>query len=198
MNRNQKPTTNFQEARTGDCLPRASHSIPGLCVTVISTTTEGTTAALNEATRLATDLEAHITLLKLEVVPLRFPLERPPVSLDIATKKQCSLVLQSSAREAEVAVRVCLCHDRDLCLRQILRRRALVVIGGGRRWWKSSEERLEQTLRRLGHHVIFVDVDQRADRTSVNSFPVVLDGGTDQYHRQEESTESFFGSENLR
>jgi hypothetical protein len=189
MNRNQKPTTNFQEARSGDCLSRTSHSIPGLCVTVISTTTEGTTAALNEATRLATDLEAHITLLRLEVVPLRFPLDRSPVSLDIATKRQCSLVFPSSARRQDVTVRICLCHDRDLSLRQILRRRALVVIGGKRRWWRSSEERLEQALRRLGHHVIFVDVDRQAGRTSVNSFPVVLDGGTDQYHWQAESAE---------
>jgi hypothetical protein len=162
MNIKKRPTPNFQEARASDDVPGTSSSGVRLCVTVIATTAEGTTSALNEARRLARDLDAHITLLKIEVVPLRFPLDKPPVSLDFIIKQQCSLVLRSSAREEDVTIRTCLWRDQEDWLRRELRRRALVVIGGSRHWWMSREERLEGTLHRLGHHVIFVDVDQKS------------------------------------
>ena len=141
-------------------------------MTVIATTAEGTTSALNEARRLARDLDAHITLLKTKVVPFRFPLDKPPVSLDFTIKQQCSLVLRSSAREEDVTIRTCLCRDQEACLRSALRRRALVVIGGSRHWWMSREERLESALHRLGHHVMFVDVDHKSDWSSQRNFPL--------------------------
>src|SRR5216684_1027021 len=141
MNINKRPRQNLHESRGGDgSFHRSSLNSP-LNVTVIATTEKGTTAALNEARRLAKDLDAHITLLKMEVVPRRFPLDKPPVSLDFTTKQQCSLVLQSSARDQDVTVRTCLCRDRNLSLQRIFRRRALIVIGGRRHWWLSREER---------------------------------------------------------
>jgi hypothetical protein len=161
MNTEKRPTQNFQESRVRDDVSGMLPSGARLCVTVIATTAEGTTSALNEARRLARDLDAHTTLLKIEVVPLRFPLDKPPVSLDFSIKQQCSLVLRSSAREEDVTIRTCLCRDQDACLRSALRRRALVVIGGRRHWWMGREERLERALHRLGHHVIFVEVDHK-------------------------------------
>jgi len=163
MNIKKRPTPNFQEARASDDGCGTPSSGARLCVTVIATTDEGTTSALNEARRLARDLDAHITLLKIEVVPLRFPLDKPPASLEFTIKKQCSLVLRSSAREKEVTIRTCLCRDQAACLRSILRRPALVVIGGSRHWWMSREERLERALQQLGHHTIFVDVNHKSD-----------------------------------
>jgi hypothetical protein len=156
-------TLNFHESSGRDDVSNTSPSGARLCVTVIATTAEGTTSALNEARRLARDLNAHITLLKIEVVPLRLPLDKPPVSLDFTIKQQCSLVLRSCAREEDMTIRTCLCRDQAACLQNALRRRALVVIGGSRHWWITREERLERTLHRLGHHVIFVDVDRRSN-----------------------------------
>src|ERR1700680_4719760 len=140
MNTENRPTQNFQESRVRDDISSKLTSGVRLCMTVIATTAEGTTSALNEARRLAGDLDAHITLLKIEVVPLRFPLDKPPVSLDFTIKQLCSLVLRSSAREKDMTIRTCLCRDRDACLRSALRRRALIVIGGRRPWWISREE----------------------------------------------------------
>jgi hypothetical protein len=158
----KRPTLNVHGPSGGDDVSSILTSGVKLCVTVISTTAEGTTSALNEARRLAMDLDAHITLLKIEVVPRRFRLDKPPVSPDFTIKQQCSLVPRSSAREEDVTIRTCLCRDQEACLRSALRRRALVVIGGRRHWWLSREERLERAMRRLGHHVIFVDVDQKS------------------------------------
>jgi hypothetical protein len=177
MNTEKRPTPNFQELRVRGDVPGTSSSGARLCVTVIATTAEGTTSALNEARRLARDLDAHITLLKIEVVPLRFPLDKPPVSLDFTIKQQCSLVLRSSAREEDVTIRTCLCRDQAASLRSALRRRALVVIGGSRHWWMSREERLERALHRLGHHVIFVDVDRRSNGVCNATFRSLIFSG---------------------
>ena len=175
---NERPTSISQESRGRSNGSRTPPSGPRLCVTVIATTEKGTTAALNTARSLARDLDARIALLKMEVVPTHLPLDKPPVSLDFTIKQQCSLLLRSSAREEDVTVRICLCRDRDVCLRRALRRGALVVLGGRRHWWLSSEERLEKTLRRQGHHVIFVDVDHKTDRTSASSGPLSRSSGT--------------------
>jgi hypothetical protein len=198
MNKEKRPTPNFPESQGGDSGSRTSPSDPGLCVTVISTSPEGTIAALNAARCLAKDLGAHITLLKMEVVPLRIPLDEPPVSLDFIAQQECSRVLQSSAREVDVTIRTVLCHDRDLCLRRLLRRRALVVIGGRRRWWSSREEKLEQALRRLGHHVIFVDIDHTPNRTSHASVPVCSGSGLGQFQQQIGRAKSSFVRESFQ
>jgi hypothetical protein len=199
MNENKKSTVNFKEFVGGQETSRTSASAHRLCVTVVPTTQEGTTAALNTAASLAKDLDAKIVLLKVEVVPSRFPVNKPPVTLDFTLKQQRSLLLHSSASDEDVAIRICLCRDRDQCLLHVLRRRALVVIGGRRRWWSSSEEKLEHALRRLGHHVIFIDVSHKTDwtsRTNCSPSPQRRDRGP--FHRQFPEMDSFCGREELR
>src|ERR1700736_6196047 len=115
MNMNERPISSFQESSIRNDASRKSSSGPRLCVTVIATTPDGTTTALDAARSLAKDLDAKIALLATEVVPMRFPLDKPPVSLEFTMKQQCSLVLRSSAREEDVTVRLCLCRDRDTC-----------------------------------------------------------------------------------
>ena len=130
----------------------------GLAVTVISTTEDGTIAALKAAGNLAADLDASTTLLNLEIVPARFPLYRPPVSLKYTIHQQRSMLRRSGASEADVDLKIRYCRDWSSGLQRLLRRRSLIVIGGKRLWWLSREERLERVLRALGHHVIFIDV----------------------------------------
>jgi hypothetical protein len=198
MNIEKRATQKFHQWRSGHAATERSTLNSGLSVTVIATTEKGTTAALNEARRLAMDLDAHITLLRMEVVPRRFSLDKPPVSLDAATKQQCSLVLQSSAREQDVTVRTCLCRDRDLSLQRVLRRRALVVIGGRRHWWLSREERLEKVLRGMGHHVIFIEVRSQTHRTSRTGYPIAMGDRTGPFRKQLSGAEFLVGSEGLR
>jgi hypothetical protein len=185
------PTPNCMGSPGAHNGSRTSSSDPGLCVTVISTTPEGTTAALDAASWLAEDLEARLTLLTMQVVPIRFALDKPPVALDFILEQQRSLLLRSVAREV-ATIRICLCRDRDDGLRRVLRRRALVVIGGRRRWWSSGEERLEQALRRLGHHVIFVDSGRETGGTSRHSFPCFQGRIAVQVQKQEGASESIF------
>ena len=194
MNENKKPTLDFKEFVGGHGTSRVSPSGPGLCVTVIATTQEGTTVALNAASSLARDLDAKIVLLKVEVVPPRFPVNEPPVPLDFIVKQQRSALFHSSARDEDVAIRICLCRDRDQCLLHVLRRRGLVVIGGRRRWWRSGEEKFEHALSRLGHHVIFIDASQQNRLASQIGSSLSSDRSGDvRFHEQSDELDSLFG-----
>jgi hypothetical protein len=165
MNMNKNQAQNSWGTPGGDQTFYASPG-HGFCVTVLATTEKGTTAALNAAKWLAADLDAKITILKMEVVPFRFLLYGHTESLKTTISKQHSLVRQSDAREEDVDIQIRLCRDFESGLQRVLRRRALVVIGGRRRWWVSGEEKLERALRRLGHHVIFIDVRQKSCRAA--------------------------------
>jgi hypothetical protein len=146
-----------------DCLgPEHSSKLDSddrrLQVTVIQTTTEGTIAALRAAANLAWQLRARIVLLAIQVVPLRLPLNRPPVCVKFLQQQLLDLVCESSVRNTEVVVQVALCRDRDQVLKRLLSPHSLVVVGGSRQGWLRRERKLERYLRRLGHEVVSVDV----------------------------------------
>jgi len=134
---------------------------PGLRVTVLYTTTEGTLAALRAAGSLAQNLGARIALVETEVVPIHFPADNPPVSIDFLERRHIALVSESGIQAEEVHIEIYLCRDRLQCLRRVLNPPSLVVIGGRRLWWSSGEQELERLIRALGHHVIFVDSEAR-------------------------------------
>jgi hypothetical protein len=192
MKKNQTPKSKgtSRGEQTSDAI-----SCPGMCVTVIATTDEGTTAALNAASWLATDLDARITLLKMEIALNRFPLTRPQGSLLCTINREDALVRRSRAIEEDVDIQVRLCRDIDSGLQRVLRRRALVVLGGRRHWWLSDEEKLERSLRRLGHHVIFIDVAQETRWSAQhNSSPDSLGIATDKFRMQEFNEKPAWGS----
>lgn len=166
MDENKKPALSIKDWGVSRADARTSSTGSRLCVTVISTNDDGTLAALNAAACLAKDLAAKIVLLKVEVVPHRFPVTKSPGSMEYSVEQQKSLLRRSRAGDEDVAIRNCLCRDVESCFFHVLRRRGLVIIGGKRRWWSSGEERLEQLLLRLGHHVIFIDAGQSTSRAS--------------------------------
>jgi len=198
MNMKKRPTQEPHGSLSGDDATERSILNVGFNVTVIATTEKGTTAALDEARRLARDLDARVTLLKMKIVRRRFPLDKPPVSLRVTTRQQCSLAVGSNEKEQDLTVRTCLCRDRDLSLQRVLRRRALVVIGGRRHWWLSREERLEKVLRGMGHHVIFIDLRSRTEGARRSRFLMNAGRSTDLSPKHAGKAETLLGSERLR
>src|SRR5437867_4307879 len=75
---------------TPDIAPHAGPA-PQLEVNVIFTNTKGTLAALGMAGRLACNLGARINLVRAQVVPLAFPLTRPPVSIAFTEQRLLEL-----------------------------------------------------------------------------------------------------------
>jgi hypothetical protein len=81
----------------------------GIEVGVLFASPSGTLSALKTAAALAVDLDAHISLICVQVVPYTLPLERPPVSVDFLAER-----LRSVADEAGVPVEVHLYFARDV------------------------------------------------------------------------------------
>jgi hypothetical protein len=106
---------------------------------------------------MAAQLRARIVLLTIQVVPLRLPLDRPPVCVEFLQQQLVDLVSESGVSNTEVVVQVALCRDRDQALMHFLSPHSLVVIGGGRPGGLRRERKLERFLRRLGHEVVSVD-----------------------------------------
>ncbi len=127
-------------------------------VNVIFTDSQGTLAALRMAGDLACSLGARINLLAPHVVPLAFPLARPPVSVPFTEQRLLDLACQGAQGPLETAVHLYLCRDKQQVLLQVLKPKSLVIIGGRKRWWRTQEQGLERMLRSKGHQVILADV----------------------------------------
>jgi len=142
-----------------------------LRVTVVFTTYEGTLAALRTAKGLARSLGVRVALVNLQVVPFHFALNRPPVAIDFLEQRSLSVLAESGIGAEEASIELYLCRDRRECLQRILPARALIVVGGKKSWLAAPERKLEKMLRRLGHQVIFVDVNSRSEwKTRIRSF----------------------------
>ena len=127
-------------------------------VIVVATTTEGTIASLRAAGSLAAELCARIDLVATEPVSIRFPLETPPVAVDVLVQQMNSIVKASGVPADQVTLRLWLCRDRNATLDAVLPARSIVIIGGKGRWWCWRERALLKFLDRLGHQVVFAEV----------------------------------------
>jgi hypothetical protein len=184
MNRENKPEPNLQESHRREHYSSVPADEPLLYLTVIRTTHEGTAAALEAAIGLSGELNASIAVLTIKSVPSHFRPEQTSISLDSSEMQELLPVLGPRAQAVEVVERIRHCRNLDGDLQQVFRRRALVVIGGKRRWWKSGEERLEKALRRLGHHVIFIEADRGGDWRSRQDLLLPRGSKASQLHKQ--------------
>jgi hypothetical protein len=130
-------------------------------ITVISTTPNGTLAALKTAARLAKNMDAPITLAMVQVLRPHLSLDAPPLLIESIEKRAFELVSDAGIRERAVTIQIWFCHDRNKCLRQALGPRTLAVVGGRKRWWQRDERKLEEWLCREGFPTIFADVDAK-------------------------------------
>ena len=131
-----------------------------LRVTVLFTTAEATLRALQMAGDLTRGLAARIMLAAIQGVPFPLSLNRPSIPVDFLERHMRDLVSRAHLEFDEVSIQICICRDREQGLQQLLPPHSLIVLGGTRRWW-SRERRLQRRLARLGHHVVFVDVESR-------------------------------------
>jgi hypothetical protein len=141
----------------------------GLTVTVIFTDERGTQAALRMASNLSQGLNARIRLLVAQGVPFHFPLDRPPVSIDFLERRPLCVVSDSGVEAGGVCIEIFLCRNRKECLRRVLSPRSLIVLGGARRRRLNEARRLEAWLNRLGHRVIFAELESRDGWVGIRS-----------------------------
>ncbi len=138
--------------------PRSDASYPDgeIRITVVFTTPKGTQAALRKAGSLAKGLGARIRLVSAFEVPIPFPLDKPPVLLEVLEQRHVNMVKDSGVDADEVEIDLFLCPDQKACLQDALKENSLVVVGGRpRRWWNRART-IERWLSRMGKQVVFV------------------------------------------
>ena len=144
-------TSQGETSRSGAAPPQGK-----IRITVVFTTYKRTQAALRKAGSLAKGLGARIRLDSAFEVPLHFPLDKPPVLIEVLEQRHVNMVKESRVEAEEVEIDLFLCPDQKACLKDALKEHSLVVVGGRpRRWWNKAR-RVERWLRRMGKQVVFV------------------------------------------
>jgi hypothetical protein len=134
---------------------RSSDMATGVLWIVIAyTRPELTKAALRHAA-VCSDLDVHVCLVDVQVVPFPCMFNQPPVDRKFS---ECRLndLLQESGLPGRGAV----VYTRDWLegFRKVLEPGSLVIIASKKRWWRTREEKLARTLMKAGHDVMFLPV----------------------------------------
>jgi hypothetical protein len=134
---------------------RASDITAGvLWVVVPYTTPELTMAALRHA-GVCTDLDVHVCLVDIQVVPFPCSLNQPPIN-----RKFSECRLQGLFKESGLPGKAAVIYTRDWLegFKKVLEPGSLVVIATKKRWWGTREDKLARTLMKAGHQVLLLPV----------------------------------------
>jgi hypothetical protein len=117
-------------------------------------TPELTRAALNYAASLSSDLDVHLRLIDVHVVPYGVPLDEPTVNPQYLKRR-----IRNLARESTLPISPEIIYTRDWeqGLRRALSPGSVVLMAIKRSWWPTSEKRLAARLRKIGHQVMWVE-----------------------------------------
>jgi len=125
-----------------------------LGVVVPYTTRELTYAALRHAA-VCTDLDMHIVLVDIQVVPFPCPLDQPLINKEYSQKR-----LQQLLDESGLPGRAAIVYTRDWfeAFHRLLEPRSLVILTTTKRWWPTRETKLARALVKAGHQVMLLPV----------------------------------------
>jgi hypothetical protein len=112
------------------------------------TTPKLTRAALEEAQRLSTGLNAAIRVVRVQVVPYPLPIDQSPVYLGFLRQQ-----VENLGSELELHADVRLARDFEPGLLSALNRDSVVVLASTKRPWPTRTERLAKKLRAKGYTV---------------------------------------------
>jgi hypothetical protein len=123
-----------------------------LGVVIPYTTRELTEAALRHA-GVCTDLNVHVSLVDIQIVPFPCPLNQPPINKEFSERRLRDLLAESQLPgSAEVL------YARNwlegFC--RVLEPKSLVILGTKKRWWRTREEKLAGALMKAGHQVMLL------------------------------------------
>jgi hypothetical protein len=123
-----------------------------LWVVIPYTSPELTEAALRHA-GACTDLNVHVSLVDIQVVPFPCPLDHPPIDKEFSRQRLCDLLAQSG-----LPGRADVLYARNWVegFRRVLPAQSLVMLGGKKRWWPTREDKLARGLLKVGHQVMLL------------------------------------------
>ena len=125
-----------------------------LWVVIPFTTPELTRAAMQHASACS-DLDVHVALIDVQVVPFTCPIDQPPINNEYSQHR-----LQKLFNESGLPGRAAVLYTRDRLegLRRVLEPNSLVVMTTKRHWWPTREMKLARALSKAGHQVMLLSV----------------------------------------
>jgi len=127
-----------------------------LWLVVPYTTPELTRAALRHAA-VCSDLNVHISLVDIQVVPFPCSLDQPPINKEHSQRR-----LRELFSETGLPGGVTVVYTRDWLegFRRTLEPKSLVVLATRKRWWPwpTREEKLARSLTKAGHQVMLLPI----------------------------------------
>lgn len=123
-------------------------------VVIPYTTPELTRAALRHV-GVCSDLDVHVSLVDVQVVPFPCPLDQPPIDNEHSCRRLQELFTESGlpGRAAVLCTR-----DWHEGFRRALDPKSLVIIATKGRWWPTREKKLARALSKAGHQVTLLPV----------------------------------------
>ena len=125
-----------------------------LRVVVPYTTPELTRAALRHA-GVCTDLDVHVRLVDIQIVPFPCPPNRPPINRQFSEER-----LRGFLEESKLPGDVAVLYTRGWLegFRKVLEPGSLVILVAKKRWWPTREEKLARVLMDAGYDVMLLPV----------------------------------------
>src|SRR5262249_5964784 len=125
-----------------------------LWVVVPYTTPELTLAAMRHA-GVCTDLNVHLSLVDVQVVPFPCPLNEPPINREFSERRLRDLFAQTKLPGTTGIVYA---RDRLEGYSRAMEPASLVILATKKRWWRTSEQKLALGLQNAGHKVLLLQV----------------------------------------
>jgi hypothetical protein len=155
MSRNTYPAGGQSLAREQADQHRPAQLLPGVLWMVIPyTTPELTRAALRHA-GVCSDLDVHVDLVDVQVVPFPCSLDQPPIDKEFSERRLRKL-LQETGLPGHAAV----LYTRDWLegFKRVLEPGSLILLATKKRWWPTREDKLARSLMKAGHKVMRLPV----------------------------------------
>ena len=137
--------------------PKPSDTRTGVLWMVVPyTTPELTRAALRHA-GVCSDLDVHVVLVDIQIVPFPCSLDHPPVDPKFSRRRLTELL-----KETQLPGRAAVVYTRDWLegFKRVLEPGSLVILATKKRWWPTREAKLARALMKAGHQVMLLRVAQ--------------------------------------
>ena len=134
---------------------RAAGGISAFQIAIPHRTSELTRNAFLRAAELARDLEAHVRLIDIQVVPYGLPLDAPAVDPNHSIRTIRLLAKESCV---PISAEIVYARDWEQGLRRSLAPGSIVLLTIKRRWWRIefSAMRMAARLRKAGHQIVWI------------------------------------------
>ena len=125
-----------------------------LSVVIPYTNPDLTQAALRHA-GVCTDLNVHVSLVDVQVVPFPSPVNQPPIDREFSRQRLAALLTATSMQGRGEVMYV---RDWLEGFRSVLKPQSLVILAAKKRLWRTREEKLADWLQKAGHQVMLLYV----------------------------------------